>query len=54
VIPVSISYAEIAAWSALTGHRPTPREGQILRMIDQLWLTPPEGVRNERNPKRPA
>lgn len=37
--PASISYQDIAAWSRLTGHRPSPWEVSVIRDLDRLWMS---------------
>jgi hypothetical protein len=36
--PNPISYAEIAAWSKLSGNRPNKHEVKMLRELDRVYL----------------
>lgn len=33
-----LSYAEISAWSELTGNRPAPFELRVIRALDEVYL----------------
>lgn len=36
--PAQFTFAEMAAWAALTGNRPEPWEVMILKALDAAWM----------------
>jgi hypothetical protein len=37
--PCCITYQDIAAWSRLSGHKPSPWDVAVLRDLDRLWMS---------------